>query len=50
MSMSECDRFRRTVTVLTFAPNGYEERILTVDQVYESPLLPDLSIRLSEVF
>jgi Uma2 family endonuclease len=43
------DRFQRTVTVLTSAPNGYEERILTVDQVYESPLLPGLSIRLSEV-
>jgi Uma2 family endonuclease len=43
------ERFQRTVTVLTFAPNGHEERILTVDQVYESPLLPGLSIHLSEV-
>lgn len=44
------DRFRRIVTVLTFAPGGYEERILDAGQAYESPLLPGLSIRLSEVF
>ena len=44
------DRSRRIVTVLTFAPNEYEERILNADQAYESPLLPGLSIRLSEAF
>ena len=44
------DRFQRIVTVLSYAPNGYEERILTVDDTYESPLLPGFSIHLSEVF
>ena len=44
------DRFRRTATVLSFAPEGYEERILTIDEVYTSPLLPGLVIPLSEVF
>jgi Uma2 family endonuclease len=44
------DRFQKIVTVLTFAPNGYDERILTIGESYESPLLPGFSIRLSEVF
>ena len=44
------DRFRRTVTVLSFAPDGYEERILSVGDDYTSPLLPGLVIPLSEVF
>jgi Uma2 family endonuclease len=44
------DRFQQTVTVLTFAPNGYDERILTVGDRYESPLLPGFSVRLSDVF
>ncbi len=44
------DRFQRIVTVLTLAPNGYDERILTIGESYESPLLPGFSIRLSEVF
>ncbi len=44
------DRFRRTVTILSFAPEGYEERILSVGDSYESPLLPGLMIPLSEVF
>ncbi len=44
------DRFRRTATVLTHTPDGYEERVLSVGEAYESPLLPGLSIRLAEVF
>jgi Uma2 family endonuclease len=44
------DRFQQIVTVLEFAPGGYRERILRVGDSYESPLLPGLSIRLSEVF
>jgi Uma2 family endonuclease len=44
------DRFQKIVTVLTFAPDGYDERILTVGETYESPLLPGFSIRLSDVF
>lgn len=44
------DRFRRTVTVLTLEPAGYSERILSVEDSYESPLLPGLVVPLSEVF
>jgi Uma2 family endonuclease len=44
------DRFQKTVTVLTFAPDGYDERILTIGETYVSPLLPGFSIRLSDVF
>jgi Uma2 family endonuclease len=44
------DGFRQIVSVLSFGPGGVERRILTVDQVYESPLLPGFSIRLSDVF
>ncbi len=44
------DRFRKIVTVLTHRPEGYDERVLTVDEVYESPLLPGLAIPLAEVF
>ena len=44
------DRFQKRVTVLTFAPNDYDERSLTIGDAYESPLLPDFSVRLSEVF
>lgn len=43
------DRFRRTVTVLTLAPDGYEERVLTMEDMYETPLLPGFSVRLAEV-
>ena len=44
------DRFAQTVTVLTYAPDGYEEQILTTDDVYTSPLLPGLAIPLADVF
>jgi Uma2 family endonuclease len=44
------DRFLRTVTVLTFATDDYDQRVLSADQIYESPLLPGLVIRLSDVF
>jgi Uma2 family endonuclease len=44
------DRFKWTVTVLTHEPGGYAERILSIGETYESPLLPGLSIALSDVF
>ena len=44
------DRFQQIVTVLSYAPIGYDERILNVDETYESPLLPGLMIPLTEVF
>ena len=44
------DRSRRTVTVLTHTPGGYDERVLTEAETYTSPLLPGLAIPLSEVF
>jgi Uma2 family endonuclease len=44
------DRFQQIVTVLTYQPEGYTEQILTIDDDYESPLLPGLLIPLSDVF
>ena len=44
------DRFARRVTVLTHAPGGYQERVLTAADTYTSPLLPGLAIPLVEVF
>jgi Uma2 family endonuclease len=44
------DRFQKMVTVFRFAPNADNERTLSVGEVYESPLLPGFSVRLSEVF
>ena len=43
------DRFEGKVTVLSHAPDGYEERVLRPPDAYTSPLLPGLSIRLGEV-
>jgi Uma2 family endonuclease len=43
------DRFTRQVTVFTHTPEGYEERVLTRSDTYTSPLLPGLSIPLSDV-
>jgi Uma2 family endonuclease len=43
------DRFEKKVTVCRFAPDHDEDRILTIDDVYESPLLPGFSVRLSDV-
>ena len=44
------DRFAKLVTVLSHAPGGYREQVLTVADTYTSPLLPGLAIPLSEVF
>jgi Uma2 family endonuclease len=44
------DRFTKRVTVLSHAPGGYEERVLTPADTYSSPLLPGLEIPLAEVF
>ena len=40
------DRFDRKVTVLTLQDETYVERVIPVDGVYESPLLPGLAIEL----
>jgi Uma2 family endonuclease len=44
------DRFQEAVTVLTYHEEGYSERQLMIEENYESPLLPGLSIPLSDVF
>jgi Uma2 family endonuclease len=43
------DRFTKRVTVLSYAPEGYEEHVLTPGGSYTSPLLPGLEIPLTEV-
>jgi len=43
------DRFQETVTVLTYAVEGYQERVLTAADTYTSPLLPGLAVPLAEV-
>lgn len=51
IGVRECvivDRFAREVTVLTLGENGYDERVLTTDDIYTSGLLPGFSVRLSE--
>ena len=44
------DRFERKVTVLTRAPEGYDERVLGEGEIYESPRLPGFAVALAEVF
>ena len=44
------DRFKRSVLILTWQPDGYSERTLTEHDFYSTPLLPDLVIPLSEAF
>jgi Uma2 family endonuclease len=44
------DRFQKIATVLTYREEGYSERQLMIEENYESPLLPGLSIPLSDVF
>jgi Uma2 family endonuclease len=43
------NRPARSVTVFTAGPRGYRRRILRPGDVYESPLLPGLTIPLAEV-
>jgi Uma2 family endonuclease len=43
------DRFDKKVTVLTLGETGYQERVLALADVYRSPLLPGLEVRLAEV-
>lgn len=38
------------VTVLSHAPGGYQENVLTETGVYTTPLLPGLAVPLAEVF
>jgi Uma2 family endonuclease len=44
------DRFKRSALVLTWAEEDFAERLLPHDQHYATPLLPGLSVALSEVF
>lgn len=44
------DRFKRSVLVLTWQPDDYAERTLTEHESYSTPLLPGLTIPLSEAF
>ncbi|MGH7202070.1 MAG: Uma2 family endonuclease [Planctomycetaceae bacterium] len=44
------DRFKRSVLVLTWQEGDYAERTLSADDVYTTPLLPELQVELSEVF
>ena len=44
------DRFKRSVLILTWQPDGYAERTLTEHDFYSTPILPKLVIPLSEAF
>jgi Uma2 family endonuclease len=44
------DRFKQAVLILTWQPGDFAERSLGRDDVYTTPLLPDLKISLLEVF
>jgi Uma2 family endonuclease len=44
------DRFKSQALVLTWQPGDYAERTLTIADEYETPLLPGLSVPMSEVF
>ena len=44
------DRFKRSVLVLTWQPDDYAERTLSENEAYSTPLLPGLTIPLSEAF
>ncbi len=44
------DRFKRSVLVLRWQPDGYAEHTLAEHDFYSTPLLPDLVIPLSEAF
>ena len=45
------DRFRETVLVLTYEPDGdFRETWLAENDTYETLLLPGLSVSLAEVF
>ena len=44
------DRFKRSVLVLTWQPDDYAERTLAEHEAYSTPLLPGLTIPLSDAF
>lgn len=44
------DRFKQAVTVLTWQPADYAERVIAADASYTTPLLPGLEVDLREVF
>ena len=44
------DRFKKAILVLTWQQEDFDEKTLGPDQLYSTPLLPDLKIALSEVF
>jgi Uma2 family endonuclease len=43
------DRFDKKVTVLTLVDGAYVEQVLTPPDVYRSPLLPGIEVRLADV-
>ena len=44
------DRFKRQALVLTWQPDDYAERVLGDSEEYATPLLPGLTVPMSEVF
>ena len=44
------DRFKQEVSVLEWQAGDDEEQVLKSDQVFETPLLPGLTVSLKEVF
>lgn len=44
------DRFKESVLVVTWRKDDFAERTLTADDVYATPLLPGLSVALTDVF
>jgi Uma2 family endonuclease len=44
------DRFKQTALVLTWASSDYTDRVLQSTDEYTTPLLPDLRIKLTQVF
>lgn len=44
------DRFKRSALVLTWQPGDFAEQVLTPSDDYCTPLLPGLSVPMSEVF
>ena len=44
------DRFLRRALVMSCEPNDYHERTLDASGTYQTPLLPGLSVELTEVF
>lgn len=44
------DRFKQRVMVIRWQPAVFEEAILTIDETYTTPMLPELAILIREAF